>query len=198
MIAATGWRLEELDLGYNTRLGAAGLAALAAAPTFAPWRLNLVDCNLDVAALLTIAHVPWPLEDLDLAYNDFSEDVAGPALAALSRHVGLRRLRLECSELAPADFREFVEAGFPALEELDLSRNNVGAAGAALLASRPWLRLRELDLCDGQLGDAGVAALARGEFPALERLNLRSNRCRTPLTLEEARRWAPALVELHL
>jgi hypothetical protein len=39
-LAATGWRLEELDLGENV-LGADGLAALVAAPTFMIRRLGL-------------------------------------------------------------------------------------------------------------------------------------------------------------
>ena len=41
LLAATGWRLEELDLFYNPKLGAAGLAALLAAPTFALRRADL-------------------------------------------------------------------------------------------------------------------------------------------------------------
>ena len=69
-------------------------------------------------------------------------------------------------------------AGFPALEELDLSEVALGEAGAALLASRRWPRLRKLELRRTQLGDAGLAALARGEWPALEGLDLRANLAR--------------------
>jgi hypothetical protein len=88
-------------------------------------------------------------------------------------------------------------AGFPALEELCLWAVNLGATGAALLASRRWPRLRNLNLARCRLLDAGVAALARGAWPALEVLNLCSNDLSVRPALEDARRWAPALVELY-
>ena len=223
LLAATGWPLEELDLGGNADLGAAGAAALAAAPSFAIRRLGLWS-RLDAASLLILANAPWPLEELDLWGNDFSTAAAGPALAALSRHTGLRRLGVR--RLSAASFKALVEAawpaltslstyaakvafdgphalgaaaftGFPALEELDLSEVALGEVGAALLASRRWTRLRKLELRRTQLGDAGLAALARGEWPALEVLDLCLNSLGAPrLTLTDARRWAPALVEL--
>ena len=87
-------------------------------------------------------------------------------------------------------------AGFPALEELDLSDVKLGAAGAVVLASRRWPRLRELTLICAQLSPAGAAALAHGEWPALEGLSLGGNDLDAPLTLEAARRWAPALRQL--
>ena len=43
----------------------------------------------------------------------------------------------------------------------------------------------------------GLAALARGAWPALEWLDLRDNRLVAEPTLEDARRRAPALKELH-
>ena len=225
MIAATGWPLEELDLGCNN-LGAAGLAVLAAAPTVALRRLKLAGCGLDAAALLAVANAPWPLEELDLSYNDFSSAAAGPTLAALSRLASLRRLDVSHCHLSAAGFKALVEATWPALtfldaavakvalsgphalgaaafadlpalEELDLSFVRVGEAGAALLASGSWARLKKLVLCNTQLGDAGLTALARGAWPALERLDLRWNFFGAPPTLEDARRWAPALVEMH-
>ena len=88
-------------------------------------------------------------------------------------------------------------AAFPALEELDLCGVQLGEAGARLLASRLWPRLRKLDLFSARLGDAGLAALACGAWPALEVLDLRYNILGAPPTLEDARRWAPALVELQ-
>ena len=226
LLAATGWRLEELNLHSNRSLGAAGLAVLLAAPNFALRRLNLGYCGLGAADVLTLAAAPWPLEELDLSRNDFSAAAAGPALAALSRHRGLRRLDVGHCRLSAAGFKALVEAawpalthlsaadakvafsgfdalgaaafaGFPALEELDLLCMWFGKTGAALLASRRWERLRELNLCGTRLGDAGLAALARGEWPALEVLDMRANTLGAPPTLEDARRWAPALVELH-
>ena len=221
-LAASGWRLEELDLNGSS-LGAAGVAALLAAPTFAIRRLVLASCELDTASLLALASAPWPLEELDLSFNDFSAAAAGPALVALSRHRCLRELSIGDCGLTAAGFNALVEAtwpkltsllaftwtpanygplgaaafaGFPALEELWLWGVELGEAGARLLASRRWPRLRKLDLHDTKLGAAGVASLARGEWPSLQWLSLRDNRLPAPLALEEARRWAPALEEL--
>jgi hypothetical protein len=230
-LAATGWRLEELDLSHNSHLngrmgGAGSAAALVAAPTFALRRLSLASCRLDATALLTLANAPWPLEELNLASNNFSAAAAGPALAALSRHAGLRKLDVSHCRLSAVNFKALVEAawpaliyldacfakaefagphalggaafaGFPALEELDLAYVPLGAAGAALLASRRWARLKMLYLTDAGLGDAGLAALSRGAWPALVRLHLRGNGLGTRPTLEDARRWAPALRSLH-
>ena len=222
----SGWRLEVLCLEGEDNLSAAGVAALVAAPTFAIRRLTLCGCNLDAAALLSVANAPWPLEQLSLPGNDFSAAAATPALAALSRHARLRRLALDASRLSAAGFKALVEAhwpalthlnarqagvafdgphalgaaafaSFPALEELNLSVMALGEAGAALLAGRQWPRLRELNLFYTQLGDAGVAALARGEWPALERLILSDNRLGATPTLAAVRRWAPALMELQ-
>ena len=220
MLAVTGWRLEALDLRWNqTPLEAAGLAALLAAPSFNLRRLHLGACGLDAASLLTLANAPWPLEELNLCDNDFSA-AAGPALAALSRHRGLRKLDVSFSPLSSAGFRALVEAtwpaltsfssrvagaralgaaafaGFPVLEELVLTRVQLGEAGLQLLASRRWHRLRRLKLADASVSAAGLAALARGEWPALEHLDLRNNALGAPLALHAARRWAPALEEL--
>ena len=227
LLASTGWRLEELDVSGNARLGAAGVAALVAAPAFAIRSLNLPFCGLDAAALTALADAPWPLEELDLSHNDFSAAAAGPALAALSQHVGLRALVVSYCKLSAAGFKALVEAawpaltclvafdaqaqldgphalgaaafaGFPVLEALMLSGVRLGEAGVRVLASRRWARLRRLDLCNTELDAAGVAALARGAWPALVRLDLRRNGLGVPPTLEDARRWAPPLVELRL
>ena len=225
-LAATGWRLEALDLSFNGRLGAAGVAALVAAPAFAIRRLDLAYCRLDATAINSVANAPWPLEELNLRVNDFSSAAAGPALVALSRHAGLRRLDLRSCHLSAAGFKALVEAtwpalthlgasgaavefdgphalgaaafaAFPALEELNLSYVELGEAGARLLASRRWPRLRVLSLSGCSIGDAGLAALARCACPALWWLDLKGNGLSAPPTLEDARRWAPALVQLY-
>jgi hypothetical protein len=110
MLAASGWRLEELRLYSNRSLGAAGIAALVAAPTFALRRLALRWCGLGAAALLALADAPWLLEELDLSGNDFRATGAVPALAALSRHAGLRKLDARNCRQGAADFKALVEA----------------------------------------------------------------------------------------
>ncbi len=92
MLAAAAWRLEALDLSFNDCLGAAGVAAPAAAPALALRRLELKDCGLDADALLSVASARRPLEELDLSQNDFSAAAAGPALASLPRLKCLRKL----------------------------------------------------------------------------------------------------------
>ena len=226
-VAATGWRLEALDLGYNRGLGAEGLAALLAAPAFAVRRLGLVACGLDAGAPAAIADAPWPLEELDLTDNDLGGAAAGRALVALSRLKRLRRLSVNECNLSAAAFKALVEAawpalasldacvarvefagphalgaaafaGFPALEELNLQEVKLGEAGARLLASRRWARLRKLLLENTRLGDAGLAALARGAWPALNRLDVSGNDLGAPPTLAAARRWAPVLTQLQV
>ena len=219
MLAVTGWRLETLDLRENQSLDAAGLAALLAAPTFNLRCLHLGACGLDAASLPTLANAHWPLEELNLSDNDFGA-AAGPALAALSRRRGLRKLDVSFIPLSSARFKALVEAswpaltsfssrvagaralgaaafaGFPVLEELVLTSVRLGEAGLQLLASRRWHRLRRLILADASVSAAGLAALARGEWPALEHLDLRNNALGAPLALHDARRWAPTLEEL--
>ena len=221
-LAASGWRLEELALLAHHRLGAAGVAALVAAPTFALRRLQLVECHLDVAALLALVDAPWPLEELDLSLNDFRAAAAGPALVALAQRVGMRRLAVNDCRLRAAGFKALVEAvcpalthlairsataaddgpdalgaaafaGLPALEELDLSSSSLGPAAALRLAARPRARLRRMNLSRTRIGDAGFAALAGGSWAALEWLDLCGNHLTGEPTLEEARRWAPCL-----
>jgi hypothetical protein len=224
-LVATEWRLEALDLSFNENVRAAGLAALLAATTLALGQLTPAFCGLNAASLLGLANAPWPLEELNIAYNDFSATAAGPALVALARRRHLRRLNLGCCKLSAASFKALVVvawpaltylnaglaavesdgphalgpaafAGFPALEELELSYVELGEAGARLLASWRWARLKRLVLAGAGLSEAGVAALARGVWPALEQLNLRDAGLSAVLALADARRWAPALLEL--
>ena len=225
MLAATGWPLEELGLSPGP-VSAAGFAALAAAPTFALRKLSLSGCKLDAASLLVLAAAPWPLEELDLSDCDLSDPAAAPALAAFSRYAGLFDLTLNHSRLSAAGFKAVVEAawprlftlqaqraraafdgphalgaasfaGCPGLGSLDLSGMRLGEAGARWLASLRWAELGRLYASGCRFGDAGLAALARGEFPLLEGLDLNDNGLSAPLTLEDARRWAPKLRELE-
>jgi hypothetical protein len=131
-------------------LSHAAVATLVAAPTFALRRLDLTACNLDAAALLALANAPWPLEELDLHYNnDFSVDAAGPALAAPSRHTGLRILKMGGTRLSAAGFKALDEAAWPALAVLkanfaEVAFDGLYALGAAAFAGFPALEELEL------------------------------------------------------
>ena len=134
--------------------------------------LNIDFCRLSAAGFKALVEAAWP------------------ALTILSA----RRAAVESD--GPHALGAAAFAGFPALEELDLSFVPLREAGAARLAGRRWVRLRRLCLRYARLFDAGVAALARGAWPALERLDMSANGLSARLTFAAARRWASALVEL--
>ena len=200
-LAACGWALEELDLSGGAHVRDADVAALAASGAFALRRLDLSGCPLTAAALASLAAAPWPLEELRFGLADFRGPAAGPALAALSRHAGLRHLSFHLCQVdndafialasatwpaltylnGGASTRSFavgdvqgpeVFAGFPALQELFMGFRALGEAGARTLAGRPWPCLTDLTLNCQLEPDATVAALARGAWPALARLRL--------------------------
>jgi len=58
-LAAAGWRLEELSLRVNDRLGAAGVAALVAAPASVIRRLDLAACGLGRGRPLLAPAAAW-------------------------------------------------------------------------------------------------------------------------------------------
>jgi hypothetical protein len=111
----------------------------------------------------------------------------------------LRRLRLKAARLDDAAVAALVRGEWPALEELHLVGCDLREGGTRALASRALQRLRWLNSgWNEHFGDAGVVALASGEWRALEELHLAQCGLEAPPTLEEARRWAPALKELQL
>ena len=174
-LAATGWRLEELVLSHNRDLGAAGVAALVAAPTFSLRRLDLSYCGLDAASLLRVANVAWPLEELGLDSNTFrgAEAEAAAAVAALSRHARLRTLSFADCGLCAAAFKALVEASWPALTFLDASSSSAKcdgphALGPAAFAGFPKLEGLVLDWVP--LGAAGALTLASRRWPFLSEL----------------------------
>jgi hypothetical protein len=181
VLAATGWRLEALNLWLKPpcRLSAAGLAALV---------VQLPEQCVGALA----ARGPAPPGRGLLRLRPGRLQGAGRGLVARA-DLSQRRAGREFRRPARARARSLcplprARGGGPDLRGVEL-----GPAGARLLASRRWARLRNLNLRGAQLGDAGVVELARGAWPALERLDLDDNGLSNELTLEDARRWAPAL-----
>ena len=183
MLAASGWRLEELRLRMKDGAAAAGVAALIAAPTFVLRRLRLSECGLDAASLLSLADAPWPLEELGLSGNDFSAAAAGPALAALSRLAGLRRLDVGHCNLTVATFAALVGAVWPMLTHLSAPTafetravptgvlgTDACTLGPDAFAAVPALEF--LDLSHVPLGEAAAQLLASRRWACLQELNL--------------------------
>jgi hypothetical protein len=184
-----------------------GFGAPARPPTPRRWPRfeELHFCSPDAAALEALGSETWgALRELHLDSITDSEGLGVPsarALAATLRRMPALRvlglIRLTISDAAAAELFPPASADAPLqLRSLTLSVAALTPAVVRVLAGTGW-RLEELDLSfNPSLGAAGVAALARGEWPALKRLDLRNNGISPPPTLEDARRWAPALVTL--
>jgi hypothetical protein len=189
-LAAPAWPLEELNLSHSWFCGFGAGSALAALPRLLRLRSMWLDeCDLSAAGFKALVEAAWP------ALTNCSAGMSNRWHCAHAADF-MERWTLKSIAGGHDALGAAVFAGFPALEVLDLSGVALGEVGAALLASRRWARLRVLRLHQAQLGDSGLAALARGEFPALEQLCLSDNGLGAPLALEDARRWAPALVHV--
>jgi len=211
-MAASGARLEELEIVSDVHFLDDAVAALVASPSIALRRLKFVGCTLTTSALRSIAAAAWPLEELALANCDFRGAEAGPALEALAqRHLGLRRLDIKHCFLFESGFRALVCARWPALVELSVhlwSDDEDGRGGDAHLERVATLdaafdglpRLEALYIaCD--MSRCAMQALSSQPRPALRFLNFRflnlvRGRSAEPVTLEAVRAWAPAIEEV--
>ncbi|MFO0593646.1 MAG: hypothetical protein U0228_00005 [Myxococcaceae bacterium] len=151
------------------RLAEAGTRALTGSPLVR--QLESLDCSSASVAITLLAAAPFErLHTLDVGNSRFGPD-------------GARALA----------------SGFPALRDLSMIMNPVGAEGAKALASAPWLpQLEALHVFENKLGSTGFRAMAqrlsrvrelwlgrsnglkgeplhaamRGEFPALRWLSV--------------------------
>ncbi|XP_013365549.1 PREDICTED: NACHT, LRR and PYD domains-containing protein 12 [Chinchilla lanigera] len=179
--------LLELDLTGNA-LGDAGLRLLCQGLGRADCRLQtlwLKICHLTAAACRDLASalsVNLSLTELDLGLNDLGD----PGVLCLCEGLkepqcGLQTLRLGICRLGPAACAALscvLQAG--RLGELDLSFNDLGDAGAALLGEglrHPASRLRKLwlDSCSLTAGACEDLYHVLGSSPALTELYLTNN-----------------------
>ncbi|GBF87586.1 hypothetical protein Rsub_00297 [Raphidocelis subcapitata] len=156
-----------------------GGAGAGAAPPPCRWpalrTLQLARTGLDgaAAAALVAGGARWlALEVLVLSNNSLDDTAASalaaaaaPALPRLRRLVAARdpdRIGPVLSHVAAAALAAAPRPAFAELEELDLSGQCIGAAGACALseAAPRWVALRTLALDGNGLGDDGASALA--------------------------------------
>ncbi len=169
-----GWALEELKLSCCYSPTADGIRGFGGAPRFALRRLDLSHCRLNAAALREVAAAPWPLEELDLSSNDFFQPDVGPALAALSRHARLERLKLNDCGIDATAFAALASASWPALTHLTIGFHDakICAQLAASVVSARFPELMLLMLKDADIDMTGARALASRTWPRLRELAL--------------------------
>jgi hypothetical protein len=161
--------LEELDAGNNqlgpeagaalaamtqpvrvlrlrqTQLGDAGIVALARGALPALRVLELYNSKFGVEGAQALAAVAWPLEELELSGNKLG-DTGVRALAAGTLPKTLRVLKLHSTDLSDAGIAALARASWPALEELELFSDKLGAGTATALAGAAMPCLRRLVL----------------------------------------------------
>lgn len=120
------------------------------------------------------------LESINLSHNALEGEAGAALLRAIPSKCGrLRRLALRGCSLDAAAIRALPDIQLPALEQLDLSFNNLGSRGIAVVGARArgLPNLRELVLTDVGAGNAGLETLlfALPALPALVRLDVSSN-----------------------
>ncbi len=150
------------------------LHALLPQPDVCVWEAIFPIENLTAPDLITELHVERiRLDDRD---DPFAESSAFGALTVHGRlFTRVKVLDLENCRFGDA-LRMTFRLGFPALEDLDLSFNEITDAGVvALLGTGVPQRLKRLVLGGNPIGDEGAIALADAlaNSPALENLNLR-------------------------
>ncbi len=141
-------------------IGARGAEALASANLHALTRLSLWGnaIGTEGAEALASAEGLSALEALDLAHTAIERE----GVSALASAEGLRpvELSLRGNHLGDDSAGALARAAYP-LTRLDLSANDLGDAGVALLVSAPSLRtLTQLDLHENAIGARGAAAVA--------------------------------------
>ncbi len=193
-------RLHTLALRGERGLKARGLRALLESPHLARLRkLELAGHGLERegARLLAEARRLGGLRELLLGYNRLGDEGVERLLQApwLGR---LTRLDLCANNLSAAAVEHLTAGDLPALRHLDLGYNNVGNAGADLLAWSSLLSgLEVLRLGRNAIEREGVAALARSPYSGgLRHLDLGLNYVgRAGM---RALAWSPHLARLRI
>jgi uncharacterized protein (TIGR02996 family) len=161
--------LEELAANSGYSLGAEAVIALVrGAPRLRRLDLGPVERLTDDVARV-IAALPL-LEDLRFS------GIGDGALAALGRAPSLRSLRVDDHPFGLRAGELAAWTGPARLDRLDLAHGRLGPTGLRTLLASPMVRdVAALDLSWNQLGDEGVAILAEAALPRLRQLWLAGN-----------------------
>jgi uncharacterized protein (TIGR02996 family) len=157
----------------NFRLGAGAPARLAAA---APATLRELDLsnNSELRNGLRPLGERRGWSSLILRYCALG-DTAATAIAAM-RHVHeLEQLVVTVNRIGPAGARALAGAPLAALRTLDLGYGSIGGDGAAALAEARSPALERLVLTGAELTPAGAVTLVRAPFAVLRELRLDEN-----------------------
>lgn len=152
--------------------------------------LNLSHNSLRAQGLQFLQPAFETLKALDLSYNKLEDK--GIFILARNLGAGLQRLALAQTGLTFRGIQALFSKPYPALKELDLSRNTLGDSSAALIAKLP--ALTTLGLAGGDITDEGAKALLGNK--TLVSLNLERNRTVKGVTSVIA--GHPALTSLNL
>jgi uncharacterized protein (TIGR02996 family) len=140
-------------------------------------RLHLIDSAVGNRAIQALVASPWRamLRELDLSWHYFGD--RGVEVLAAVPWPHLTSLGLASIGMGSRGVQTLANSPrLPALVRLDVSRNALGAAGAALAASTSLEHLTALNLAETGLGDAGAERLAASEQSArLRALDLSGN-----------------------
>jgi hypothetical protein len=143
-LAASGWRLEELDVSANASLGDAGVAVLVGAPHSVQRRRGAGAAPEPAPT----AEAPWPLV-LNVRFSAVQHTDKGTLV-----------LNVRFSVLGEAGIRALASRRWPRLRSLDARGMSLTAACDAALESGEWPALEKLWLGDSAfparltLGDA--------------------------------------------
>lgn len=182
-LAKAPWLARVSHLIVRGPLGDEGLAALVKSRHLAGLTaLNLSSNELSGEGLAALGKQLPALRRLVLTNNPIGDE--GLAALAQWKHLaGLRTLYTTACELSEEGLGSLLTSGqLGALEKWTLSGNELGDAGAKVIASHAAQlpRLSFLELKNTELGDAGSKALAAARLPAIRILDVSDNRASYP------------------
>jgi uncharacterized protein (TIGR02996 family) len=154
--------LKSLGLAAGT-FGAAGMLALAAAPWFTNLeQFTASNCGSGDAGAHALAEAGFlALRELDLADNGLT-DAGVSALVRSKAATKLTKLNVSNNPFGLLGTKALAGTNLPALEELDLSRADIGRPGAQALAASPYLKnLKRLVVSEEFVGLIGREALIK-------------------------------------